>query len=222
MTTLYIKTHNVTGLKYFGKTTKEDAHKYRGSGKYWKNHIKKYSYDVTTEIYAQFDETDDIQRLILVETALMFSEENDIVESKEWANLKPENGLDGVIVGSKRSDETKAKMSAAKIGKFRSDETKAKISEANTGKTRSDETKAKLSEAQIGKTLSDETKVKMSSAQIGKTRSDETKAKISENGKNRKGKIFINNKLKNKMIKPEEFPEYERLGWLKGRISFKN
>ena len=50
---LYIKTHNKTGLKYLGKTTKKDQHKYKGSGKYWLKHIRKHGYDVTTEIIFQ-------------------------------------------------------------------------------------------------------------------------------------------------------------------------
>lgn len=36
---LYKKTHNITGLKYLGQTTK-NPYKYRGSGTYWKRHIK--------------------------------------------------------------------------------------------------------------------------------------------------------------------------------------
>jgi hypothetical protein len=95
MTTLYIKTHNVTGLKYFGKTIQKDFHTYRGSGTYWVKHINKHGYNVTTEMYAQFDEQDFIERNLLKGCALMFSSENNIVESKEWANLKPEDGLDG-------------------------------------------------------------------------------------------------------------------------------
>lgn len=91
MITLYIKTHNKTGLKYFGKTIKKDIEKYTGSGKYWKNHIHAHGYDVTTEIYAQFEEECDD----LINTALYFSESNNIVNSKEWANLIPENGLGG-------------------------------------------------------------------------------------------------------------------------------
>lgn len=230
MTTLYIKTHNVTGVKYFGKTTEDDAHKYKGSGIYWKRHIKKHGYDVSTELYAKFDETDDVQRLILVETALLFSLENNIVESKEWANMKPENGLDGNSKGAKHTDETKSKMSKAKIGKnnqmfdkTHSDETKAKNSTANSGenhpmfgKTHSDETKAKMSSAQTGKTHSDETKAKMSEAK--QNMSDETKANISA-GKT--SKIFINNVIKNKMIKPEDLSEYEKMGWCKGKINKK-
>jgi len=43
---LYLKTHNITGLKYLGKTTQE-PHKYWGSGIDWLLHIKKYGYNVT-------------------------------------------------------------------------------------------------------------------------------------------------------------------------------
>jgi transposase len=47
---LYVKTHNKTGLKYLGKTTKLDPHKYSGSGKRWLRHLKKHGFDYTTEI----------------------------------------------------------------------------------------------------------------------------------------------------------------------------
>lgn len=90
MITLYIKTHNKTGLKYFGKTANNPM-TYKGSGKYWLNHIKKHGNNVTTEIYAHF-ETECEE---LVETALKFSNENNITKSKNWANLQDENGLDG-------------------------------------------------------------------------------------------------------------------------------
>ena len=40
-TWLYIKEHNVTGLKYFGKTTR-DPLKYKGSGTHWTRHISKH------------------------------------------------------------------------------------------------------------------------------------------------------------------------------------
>ncbi len=93
MTKLYIKTHNTTGLKYFGKTVKDDAHKYTGSGTHWLRHIKTHGYDVKTEIFGEYSD-DDVDRL--TKDAIQFSEDNQIVESKEWANLIVENGLDGV------------------------------------------------------------------------------------------------------------------------------
>lgn len=87
-TYLYIKTHNKTGLKYFGKTIR-DPEKYQGSGYYWANHIKKYGYDVTTEILGYY--TDKSECLL---AAVEFSNKNNIVESTDWANLRPET-LDG-------------------------------------------------------------------------------------------------------------------------------
>lgn len=93
--TLYIGTHNDTNLKYFGKTTEyftvKDLQKYyHGSGKYWKDHLKVHGDDVTMEIYGIFD-IDEVK-----EIALKFSKDNNIVEDyNNWANQKPENGLDG-------------------------------------------------------------------------------------------------------------------------------
>ena len=99
---LYIATHNKTGLKYFGKTTrhllKEDLQKqYHGSGTFWRNHLKKYGDEVTMEVYGVYNE-DEVK-----EIALKFSKENNIVESKEWANLVNEDGLyGGSVKGAKR------------------------------------------------------------------------------------------------------------------------
>lgn len=84
-TYLYIKTHNKTGLKYFGKTTSKDPYKYQGSGTRWKNHIKKHGYDVTTEIVGYFIDEEECKQ-----KAIEFGKENDIVESSVWANLKEE------------------------------------------------------------------------------------------------------------------------------------
>lgn len=86
---LYVKTHNITGLKYFGKTTSKDPHKYKGSGVRWVNHIEYHGYDVTTEIIGSFCDIDEC-----LEFAVKFSIENNIVESADWANLKLET-LDG-------------------------------------------------------------------------------------------------------------------------------
>jgi hypothetical protein len=47
---------NHCGLKYLGQTI-QDPFKYKGSGKYWKNHIKIYGYDVTTKIIFVTEET---------------------------------------------------------------------------------------------------------------------------------------------------------------------
>lgn len=86
---LYVKTHNKTGLKYLGKTEK-DPQKYKGSGKYWKRHVKKYGYDVTTEVIF---ESVDIE--IFKQKCIYYSKLWNIVDSPEWANLVEENGVGG-------------------------------------------------------------------------------------------------------------------------------
>lgn len=121
-TWLYIKQHNTTGLKYFGKTTNKKPAQYSGSGKYWKRHIKIHGNDVTTTWTQLFTE-----RESLIEYALKFSSDNNIVESDEWANLTVENGIDG-------NSHTGEKN--GRYGKEVSAETRKKISEANKGKTR--------------------------------------------------------------------------------------
>lgn len=86
---LYLKTHNKTGLKYLGKTTR-DPFVYKGSGKRWQNHIKKHGYDVTTEILF---ETDD--KKLLREKGLYYSELWNVVRNPEFANLVNESGDGG-------------------------------------------------------------------------------------------------------------------------------
>lgn len=109
-TWLYVKQHNITGLKYFGKTVKKCPVQYKGSGQHWLRHLRKYGNDVTTVWYQLFTDKD-----LLVSFALNFSAQNNIVESKEWANLKPEDGLrGGGVKGCKirpHSDEHKIKIS---------------------------------------------------------------------------------------------------------------
>ena len=90
-TYLMVKRHRKSGLMYFCKTTGKDPIKYLGSGTRWKRHINKHGREhVETIWYQQFDDI-----LLLVEFALGFSKDADIVASKEWANLKPEDGLYG-------------------------------------------------------------------------------------------------------------------------------
>jgi hypothetical protein len=129
---LYVKTHNITGLKYFGKTTRKDPHKYKGSGIYWKNHLKKHGNDFSTDIVGIFNNEVDCKNF-----ALEFSDKNNIVDSEQWANLKEENGLDGSPKGVKFTDSHKEKIRQSRIGKCYNDfddETRRKMSEASKRK----------------------------------------------------------------------------------------
>jgi hypothetical protein len=140
MITLYIKTHKKTGLKYFGKTTKKDPHKYTGSGKYWLRHLKTHGNDVYTEIVGTFESLKEC-----TEFAINFSRLHNIVESTEWANLRMENGTDGAPVGNCFSTETIKKMSESKKGK-RPREYYVEIAKKNVGRKQTDYQKQRARE----------------------------------------------------------------------------
>lgn len=96
---LMIKTHKKTNLKYLCYTKSEGCiyDSYKGSGKLWKSHLKKYGDDITTELIF---ETNDYQKF--KEFAIKKSIELNIVLSSEWANLKLEEGDGGDTVSNKR------------------------------------------------------------------------------------------------------------------------
>jgi hypothetical protein len=100
----------VTGLKYLGKTSRNNPYKYSGSGVFWKNHINKHGHDIETDILLA---TEDEQELI--ETGIFFSKLFNVVESDEWANLKPETGDGGWI---KHSKQTREQIRHVKIEKY--------------------------------------------------------------------------------------------------------
>lgn len=97
---LYVKTHNKTGLKYFGYTAATDPHKYTGSGEYWLPHLKIHGRDYSTTIIRECNTKEEVK-----EWGLHYSTLWDIVKSRDefgkkvWANLKPESG-DGAARGA--------------------------------------------------------------------------------------------------------------------------
>jgi hypothetical protein len=82
----------LAGILYFCKSTEENILRYPGSGVVWKDRIKKYGKENIETLWVSdwYFCPHEIQKV-----ALEFSRENQIVESDKWANLKPENGLDG-------------------------------------------------------------------------------------------------------------------------------
>jgi len=167
-----IKTHNITGLKYLCKTANSDPLKYMGSGKYWKNHLRKHGRNIKTEILLQSEDKE-----FFTKECLRYSELFNVVESKNWANLIPENGLDGGVthhnpywlVGYHHSNDAKRRISKKLkgkagtkhwLGKNHTSETKEKISISKTGKKFSAQHKNNLSKAKsnIKLNLSEETR----------------------------------------------------------------
>lgn len=87
-----VKQHNKTGLKYFHKTTRLDLiESYYGSGVRWNEELKNHGNDWTniwvSEVFYDKD--------LCEEFALFFSDFFNVEYGQDWANKKPENGLDG-------------------------------------------------------------------------------------------------------------------------------
>ena len=151
-TRLYIKRHSITGLKYLGKTVKKNPYAYNGSGKYWKHHINKYGIDNIETLWVSEEFTD---KDSLLEFATFLSEELNIANSDEWANLKPETGLDGGVGNGKYNPMYgKYAENNPNFGKIPTQETKLKISKALKGKQRgpiSSEHKKNIAKSLMGK-----------------------------------------------------------------------
>jgi hypothetical protein len=90
--------------------------------------------------------------------------------------------------GRRCSEETRAKIGAARKGHRHSEEVRAKISAAHKGRTLSEERRAKLRGRVLseerraklrGRVLSEETRAKISAATRGRRFSEETRAKLS-------------------------------------------
>ncbi len=92
---LMIKTHSITGLKYLCQTKKTDPFKYLGSGKYWRNHLKKHGKTISTKILKECQTKEEVREL-----GIYYSDLWNVVESDEWANLMKESG-NGRAPGSK-------------------------------------------------------------------------------------------------------------------------
>lgn len=180
-TYLYIKQHSVTGLMYFGKTTKSDPIKYLGSGVHWQRHIKKHGLEhVVTLWYELFTNRDE-----LIQFATQFSKSMNIVESTSWANLCEETGIDGPV-GYSHTLHAKVLISLASKGRVVSSKTREKLSIIHQGTTQSDITKEKIRQANKDKVISDITRQNMS-----KPKTNSHKISISDSMTGKKHQIVI-------------------------------
>ena len=103
-TRLYIKKCSHCELKYFGKTTRRRIENYRGSGKKWLSHLRKHNANSIHLWNSKWYYDTSIIRF-----ATKFSNINKIAESKNWANLKPEDGIN--TGGGKLSEDAYKRIS---------------------------------------------------------------------------------------------------------------
>lgn len=215
-----MKTHNITGKKYLGQTTNKDPFKYKGSGKYWKQHISKHGYDVVTTILKECSTKEEVKYWGEYYTNLQ-----NIVISDQWANLKPESGdggsIKGTNLGRKHSIETKEKISKNTKGKSkpknsvpRTKEQKEHLRKINTGKKLSQETIEKMQKSKIGYMHNENSKEKMRKPKSEIARCN---MKIAQEKRRSVAKEqWITDGIKNTLISVNcKIPE----GWRKGRTT---
>jgi hypothetical protein len=124
----------LAGMKYFCKSIVEDITNYPGSGVIWKKRIKKYGKDKINTLWVSEWYTDPHE---IQQAALHFSKENAIVESTEWANQKPEDGLDG----GRQTPEVLARIVSKTAGQKRTPEQNEEKSKRQTGRKKSQQWK---------------------------------------------------------------------------------
>ena len=93
---LLIKEHIDTGLKYLCKHDAAnffECETYKGSGTYWKKHLKKHGNKVKTTCVYVTENKEDFRKV-----ALDFSKKLNVVDSVNWANLCYEEGQGGNTV----------------------------------------------------------------------------------------------------------------------------
>jgi hypothetical protein len=124
---LYVKTHKKTGLKYLGYT-KQNPHKYFGSGVDWRLHLSKYGYTIHTEILFQSsDKAETIRQGIYYSSMWNIVTGQDDFGNKIWANKIIETGGgQGRKPGTPTKPETIELIRKYATGRVQSEVTKAK------------------------------------------------------------------------------------------------
>jgi hypothetical protein len=120
-----IKTHQKTGLKYLCHSKQTDQNRYKGSGTDWREHLKEFGRNITTEIVLSCSSKKELSywgryysNLWKITTAM------DDFGNKIWANRIPETGSGGGrISGTKLSRKTKNKLRKKATGRKQSLET---------------------------------------------------------------------------------------------------
>lgn len=148
---ILLKTHNETGLKYLCKHVSSfpnSVNNYNGSGVYWRRHLEKHGCDLTTQILAECHSPEEAAKI-----GMEYSNKWNVVESKEFANLIPENGQGGSepVKYRKNHPGWRGLRFPGDSNPSKRPDVRKKISVALTGRIFSDEWRKKLSEAAVGR-----------------------------------------------------------------------
>lgn len=204
---LYKKTHRDTGLQYLGQTM-QNPHEYKGSGVRWINHIKKHGYNVDTEILLETQNKENLSKM-----GIYYSELWNIVEDKDWANLKPEIGDGG---GAKWKPDTYAKRSLTMSKKTHEEKAESKAKEITSRSKKSSEekkeSKVKRQNTWAKKTLAEMELINHKRQETFLAKSPEEKESVYKAKSNASKKRFANmtneeksNYVKNSFCHPDSY-----------------
>lgn len=139
--------------------------------------------------------------LISAEYANLHRQELSERTKKSW-----ESGRNKGFTGKKHSEETKKRISQIIKNQYINGRVNPMKDVHRYGKDA----------PRYGAKLSDETKNKISNSVKGFKHTDSAKKKMSDNMKHR---IFVNDGVKNKRIRPDELQTYLSLGYVQGRLT---
>lgn len=205
---LYLKEHKITGMKYLGMTSAADPYKYQGSGKYWRNHLAKHGTLIETIILFKSEDKTKIK-----EKGKFYSELYNVVESKEFANLKIEEGDGGWdFINSNNSNYQELyRQNGKKVGASNKGTTSVKDKNGKIFRVTKDDPRIENGE------LVGATKGKLAAYDKNDTLhyidKDDIRLKTGELRSNNAGKIYITNGVERKLVRPDsKLP----IGWYVG------
>lgn len=196
---LYVKTHLITEMKYFGRTVR-DPQTYNGSGQAWLDHLREFGSIVRTEIVGTFN-----SKLEARTAAIDFCYANRVMESPQWLNHNLETAGGSLTAWNKSvplSEDAKQHLSELNKGTvprnkgttvyndgarhyylFESDPRISELNLVRGGLPRSEEHRAKISSALTGIKRSEDQKEKHRNFR----HSEETKQLMSKKRKQHSG-----------------------------------
>lgn len=236
---IYMTTNLVNGMRYIGQHSSKEFDKYYyGSGRLIKEALSEFGHDnFKCEIIEWCKTYEELNTREIYWINFYKADSREDFYNLAYGGSNSKYALKGEnhpFYNKKHKKESIDKMSISKrgknnpmYGKHQSIETKCKISEAQIGcknhmygkheesywfnKTRSEDTKKKISETRIKSNIA----LGINNPFYGKHHNKETRDMISNI---QKGRIYINNGINTKRVKPEELDNYLSNGWIKGRI----
>ena len=236
---IYMTTNIVNGMRYIGQHSSKEFDKYYyGSGRLIKKALSEFGYDnFKCEVIEWCKTYEDLNAREIYWIDFYKADSSEDFYNLAYGGSNSKYALRGEnhpFYNRKHKEESIDKMSKYKqsannhmYGKHQSEETKQKIGEAQIGcknhmfkkheeaywfnKDRSEETKKKISETRIKNKVA----LGENNPFYGKHHNQEARDAMS---KVQKGRIYINNGMDTKRVKPEDLEDYILNGWVKGRI----